>query len=73
MSFEFTFRRMLVDLRHEVAKLEIDLDEHIRLYTGQDKQVLGRLLEAKLAVAQYKAKDMERRLAFSIQQGREMP
>jgi hypothetical protein len=73
MSFEFTFRRLLADLRYDMAKLEVDLDEHTRLYTGQDKEVLGRLLEAKVAVAQYKVADMERRLATSLQHGRQMP
>lgn len=73
MSFEFTFRRLLADLRYDMAKLEVDLDEHTHLYTGQDKEVLGRLLEAKVAVAQYKVADMERRLATSLHHGRQMP
>ena len=64
---------MLADLRYEVEKLEVDVEEHDRLYNGQDKEVLRRLLDAKLAVARYKVKDMERRLATSLAQGRQMP
>lgn len=65
-AFVFAFRRELVDLKYEVMKIEVDLDEHVQSSrdTG-DWEVRRDYLQAKLNLARHKVTELERRLAAS--------
>lgn len=72
MSFEFVFRRQLADLRCELEKAKIDMDEHISFATGTGKEVVRLLLVAKVNVAKHNVEELERRLETSLRLGRQV-
>jgi hypothetical protein len=61
-SFLFTFRRELIELKYDVMKIELELDEHLASGYHPEREVRREYLQAKLNLAKYRVAQLEQQI-----------
>jgi hypothetical protein len=63
MRLRYSILRQLVVVQTTLAELKIDLEEHESTYTGSDKELVANLMRCKIALEEWKEREIRLRLA----------